>query len=273
MLALRERLRPYVTLQVVLLARQETPDRLVREALDAGVDLLGGAPHLAAEQGAEHDRLLRLATEADVGLDLHTDEQLDPGVRGLADLARRVLSSGFPHPVTASHCVSLGLLQGRELAETVQLVLDAGITVVALPQTNLGLQGRGSPTSPPRGLTALRALLDAGVPVAAGSDNLRDPFNAVGRADPLEVASLLVSAGHLGVEEAWEAVGPTARRVLGLPAAGPEPGAAADLLAVRAGTLADAVARAPEDRVVVRAGQVVATSRVRRTGPFTAILG
>ncbi len=52
-------------------------------------------------------------------------------------------------------------------------------------------------TATPRGLTALRPLLDAGVTLAAGADNLQDPFNVVGRGDPFETAALLVMAGHL----------------------------------------------------------------------------
>ena len=42
-----------------------------------------------------------------------------------------------------------------------------GIAVMTLPQTNLFLQARGWATAPPRGLTALRPLLEAGVTVAA----------------------------------------------------------------------------------------------------------
>ena len=65
-----------------------------------------------------------------------------------------------------------------------------------LPQTNLFLQGRDHPVAMPRGLTAIAALREAGALVAAGADNVQDPFNLVGRSDPLETAALLVMAGH-----------------------------------------------------------------------------
>ena len=270
--AVRDELRDVVDVQVAFLARFDAPDALVRQALAVGADLLGGAPHMAPDAAAETARLLRLADEAGVGVDLHTDEQLDPAVAGLAELARQVVAGGFGRPVAASHCVSLGVQEPGVRDRTVDAVRAAGIGVVALPQTNLGLQGREWPTSPPRAITAVRALIGAGVPVAAGTDNVRDPFNPVGRADPFEVAALLVAAAHLSVEEAWTAVGPAARRVLGLPAAGPRAGLAADLLAVRAGSLADAVARAPQDRIVVRRGRVVSRSTVRHEGPLAAHL-
>jgi cytosine/creatinine deaminase len=232
----------------------------VRAALRAGVDLLGGAPHSAPDPKAEMERLMTLADEAGVGLDLHTDEQLEPGLRGLADLA--AVAGG--RNVTASHCVALGVMPEPQRAAVIAAVAASGIGVVALPATNLYLQGTGYDISPPRGITAVRDLLAAGVPLAAGSDNVRDPFNPVGRADPLEAASLLVTAAHLTLEEAYAAISTGARKVLGLPVAGPEVGAVADILAIRATSLSDAIGRAPQDRIVIRRGIVVSRTAVSR---------
>lgn len=260
LVAVREAVSGVIDLQIVFFGNMDTPDDVIRAAVDAGADLVGGAPYMGKEPEAENARLLRLAAELSVGVDLHVDEQLDASVASLGDLARRVRDRGFPHGVTASHCVSLGL-QDRELvAETVAAVAETGIGVVTLPLTNLYLTGRGWPTSPPRALTAIRSLLDGGVTVAAGGDNLRDPFNPMGRADPLALASLLVTAGHLTVSEAYDAVSVASRKVLGLPPAGVGPGLAADLLAVKAVSLVDAVARSPDDRIVLHAGRIVATS-------------
>jgi cytosine deaminase len=185
---------------------------------------------------------------------------------GLVHLARGVADLGWaPGRATASHCVSLGVQPAAQQAETAALVAAAGVSVVALPQTNLYLQGRDRTSSVPRGLTALRTLRAAGANVAAGGDNVRDAFNAVGRADPLETAALLVMAGHLAPEEAWPMVGAAARVAMGLPAAGPVVGATADLLCVEGDDLTSALARASETRTVVHAGRVVARSVVRRS--------
>jgi cytosine deaminase len=102
------------------------------------------------------------------------------------------------------------------------------------------------------------------VPLAGGGDNIRDPFNPVGRADPLETAGLLVAAGHLTLPEAVHAVTTGARTVLGLPAAGPYEGAIADLLAVRADSLSGAVGASYPDRVVFKGGRAVSRTTVIR---------
>ena len=227
---------------------------LLRDALAAGADLVGGCPHLEpdGEIEAATDVFLEIATDASVGVDLHTDETLDPRVMGLEYLARQVLA-GFEHRVTASHCVSLGQRDRGEQERIAELVAEAGIGVIALPHTNLWLGGRDRQPVP-RGLTPVGTLRDAGVPVAAGADNLQDPFNPVGRACPFETAALMVLVAHDLPDIAWDSVSAASQRVLGLPGAGIEPGAPADLLAVPAASLRQAIAEGPIPRRVFRAG-------------------
>jgi cytosine deaminase len=138
------------------------------------------------------------------------------------------------------------------------MLADAGVAVVTNPRTNLFLQARGVEAGPPRGLAGVRALLETGVLVAAGADNVQDPFYVIGRSDPLETASLLVSAAHLSVDESWRLVSPAVRAVMGLPIVEVVPGAPADLMAVRAETVREAIAEQPGDRLVFHAGRLVA---------------
>ncbi|MFF0013440.1 amidohydrolase family protein [Streptomyces sp. NPDC005374] len=263
LLRLREEVRGRVTVQISVL-HVDAPEPLLREALAMGADLLGGCPHLSPDPAAAVERAVTLAAECGVGLDLHTDENLDPASQDLRLLAAAVRRHGFTGPVTAGHCVSLGAMEPEEAARVAKEAAQAGIGVVTLPLTNLYLQGREHPSSTPRGLTAVRALLDAGVRLAAGGDNVRDPFNPVGRGDPLETAALLVAAGHLTPSEAVHAVTAGARSVLGLPAAGPYEGAVADLLAVRGTSLSEVLGTASPDRLVIRAGRVVSRTTVLR---------
>ncbi len=235
--------------------------RLLEDALELGATLVGGSPHLSEDPVAETYACVEIAGEAGVGLDLHTDETLDPAMLTLEVLAKAVCASGFAGGATASHCVSLGMHERAVQARVAEEVAAAGVGVVTLPQTNLYLQARSSVTAPPRGLTALAALERAGVVVAAGGDNLQDPFNPLGRADPLEAASLLVSAGHVGVERAVGAVTAGARALLRLPTVEVGAGFPADLVAIGASSLREALAEAPAGRVVVRAGRVLVDGR------------
>lgn len=274
LLEVKAALAPELDLQLVGLVGRPTggPEgaenrAVLRAALDLGLDVVGGCPHLDDDPAACLDATLELAAEYGRPIDLHTDENLDPRSNGLEALARRVLDTGFPHGVVASHCVSLGVQPPGEQRRIAELVAEAGVAVVTLPQTNLFLQGRDHRSSVPRGLTALAALEGAGVLVAGGADNLQDPFCTVGRADPLETASLLVVAGHLTPQLAYEYVSGRARRAMGLEAVSLEPGSPAELLLVRAATLREAVATASSERIVLHTGRVVAHTTLERRFP------
>lgn len=239
--------------------------RALAVALEVGVDLIGGCPHLDPDGTTLMTDAFAAASDAGIGLDLHVDEMLDPEVLYLRELVRMVHDTGFAHPVTASHCVTLGLQPPDVQAAVSREVADAGVSVVTLPQTNLFLQGRNHPTATPRGLTAINALRQAGALVCAGADNVQDPFNLVGRSDPLETASLLVMAGHRLPDEAFRMVGADARACLGLPSAEPVVGAVADLVAIDAPSVRGAIADAPMARKVFHRGKLVATTSQSRT--------
>ena len=259
LLRVKERLASVLDLQLVALGGEWTPDEVFEAALDAGVDIMGGVPHLAEDPSSELRRNVALADRKSVPMDLHTDESLD-GPLTIREYARLV--RGRAQPASAGHCVRLGTLPAEELAEVIAEIAAADLGIISLPITNLYLQGWDHPVSTPRGLTALRALLDAGVRVGAGADNVRDPFNPVGRGDALETASLLVTAGHLDLFESLTAVTDGARSVMSLPLAGPTVGAKAELLAVRAESIGDAIASGSPDRSVIHEGRLIAQSHL-----------
>jgi cytosine deaminase len=269
LLEAQERLRDLVDLQLVALTVELTGPEcadlraMLRAAMELGVDVVGGCPHLDPRPIAYHDLTLSLAAEFGRPIDLHTDETLDPTVLYLPRFAELVTTTGFPYGATASHCVSLGVQPPERTAEVAAQVAAARVAVVCNPQTNLFLQARRQDSAPVRGLTAVRALLNAGVTVAGGGDNLRDPFNPVGRVDPLETASLLVTAGHLTPEEAYSAVSTGARAAMGLPAVQVAPGFPAELLAVQAASLGEAIAGGTS-RVVIHQGRMVSRTTVTR---------
>ena len=244
--------------------------RALDEAVEAGVDLIGGCPHLDPDGPGLIAHALKVASDAGLSIDLHVDETLDPSVLTLRSLARQVMDTGFAGSVAASHCVSLGLQTPRTQAAVAAEVAEAGISIFALPQTNLFLQGRDHPTATPRGLTAVAALVDAGVTVGAGGDNVQDPFNLVGRSDPLETASLMVMAAHRLPDEAYDMVSANVALALGAGPMGIEPGAPADFLAIDAPSIRAAIADAPMSRRVFKAGVLVAethqSSRLYKPG-------
>ncbi|MFM8387673.1 MAG: amidohydrolase family protein, partial [Actinomycetota bacterium] len=264
LLEVRRRTADIVDLQIVALlgwpvtgSRGEANRQLAREAVGMGVDIIGGCPHLDEDALLANAELVDLAGDLDVPLDLHADEHTDADRTSLVNLAERVLASGFDRGVTASHCVSLGMQDVDSQRLTAGKLAEARVAVVALPQTNLFLQGRDMQSAMPRGLTAVKHLRDAGVRVAAGSDNLQDPFNPIGRGDPLDAAGLMILTAHLLPDDALASVTSVARAVVGAPVAGPVLGARADLMVSPVSSVREMLATCAPRSLVVRRGRVV----------------
>ncbi len=241
-----------------------TNRRYLAQALAMGADLVGGCPHLEDDGPGMIEVALDAAADAGVGLDLHVDETLDPSMRTLESLARSVMERGVTEPVAASHCVSLSMQDPADQERIVRAVAAAGLSIVSLPQTNLFLQGWSHPVATPRGITPIGVLRRHGVIVAAGGDNVQDPFNPMGRSDPLETAALLVMAAHQRPDDALAMVGNEARRVLGLRPVDLVPGSSADLVAIDAASPRAAVAEAPAARRVFLGGREVAVTSTSR---------
>jgi cytosine deaminase len=117
------------------------------------------------------------------------------------------------------------------------------------------------PTSTPRGITPVTILSNAGVNVAAGADNLQDPFNPMGRADPLETASLMVMAAHQLPNQAIQMVTANASKVVHNLSSSIGVGQSANLVAVPATNLREAIAMGPPDRFVVYGGVVISNQK------------
>jgi cytosine/creatinine deaminase len=249
----------------------------LRDALQMGAQAVGGAPYIDPHPREAIAVLVGAAAEHGVLVDLHTDETIEEHVLTLRDFAEIVATFEGAVQAAASHCVSLGVQSLDVQREVAAVVASAGMSVIALPQTNLFLQSRGIVTSSPRGLTAITTLREAGVNVAGGADNLQDPFNTVGRADPMETAALLVMAGHLEAADAYTLVSTASRIAIGFEPVTIEAGSPAELLAIDAATVREAVASAPGTRRVFHRGQLVASSdqtvRVHGSGSLSGVKG
>src|SRR3546814_3499575 len=144
-----------------------------------------------------------------------SDETLNPDSLDIVDLARR--TADWPAEMTrsAGHCVSLAVQPPDRLARVLDEVAAAGVSIITNPLTNLYLQGWQHPVDTPRAIPPLRAIRAAGIALAAGGDNVQDPFNPLGNGDMVDVASALVLAGHVPPRTAWEIVA-AGRGLLGL---------------------------------------------------------
>jgi len=278
MLELRREFAPLVDIQVVAFPQEgvvRLPGtlELLRAALDAGADVLGGCVYSeddVADSRRQVDLLLELAGEQGVPLDLHADladDGTDPRYL-LADyVADRVLATGFSHPVALGHVTSWAGIPPVERDRIVDAVRAAEISVVVLPATDMHFGGRADTHAVRRGIAPVARLWEAGIRVACASNNVRNAFTPYGNADPLETALFLAQTAHVTDPAGWarvlDAVTTTAAEVTGAAGYGTDPGCRADAVVLDVGDEAEALLGRPARRRVLKGGRVVAESERR----------
>ncbi len=232
-------------------------------AVGHGASALGGFLQMSAGLPLQLDRLLALARERRLGLDLHVDENGDANSECLRAVAEAALRHKFDLPVVCGHCCSLARQGAARQRDTIALVRAARIGIISLPLCNLYLQDRraaGEALAPQwRGLAPIRDLFAAGVPVACASDNVRDAFYPYGDLDALEVYTQSVRLAHLDADLAGSVrvVTSTAADLVGCPEYGRiAPGAPARLVVFEARSFSALLSRPATARHCIDGGEL-----------------
>jgi cytosine/creatinine deaminase len=282
MVALRQRCADRMRIQVVAHVTSDATSMLpeseawLRAAIDLGIDVIGGVPAFSDQPVAFMKLLFEMAQRSSLPLDMHIDEHLDDAKLLFDELAQMTRAYGMAGRVVAGHCSALSAMPLDAALRTIDNLRDAGVGIVTLPAANLFLQGRVADRLPPRGLTRVKELLDAGVAVAAASDNVQDPFVPTGSGDLLEIARWTLLAGQLGLgdlRKAFDMVSAVPALMMGFGNDwGVREGARADLLIASANSVDDLVAGGALERTVLFEGRVVAsTSRSVNLHPDSVI--
>jgi cytosine/creatinine deaminase len=267
----RDQFRGLVDVQIVafpqlgLLADPQSV-QLMRSAMLEGADLVGGMPHaeVSPEDSARHIEILfQLAEEFDADIDMHVDETDDPNSHSLEMLAEATIHHGYQGHVTASHCCALAAYPDEYAERVIEKVALAQINVITNPLVNLYLQGRQDKQPVRRGLTRVKQLLEAGVNVSCGSDDISNLFFPYGRMDMLEVAMITSVAAHLtrpeGIQTAFDMPRWRAANTLNLKDYGIMVGKPANIVFIAAENAREALQLQPIKRLVIRNGCLVAS--------------
>ena len=285
---LRHDMRPYLDIQLVAFPQDgylRSPNSVInlQRALDMGVDVIGGIPHFerTMEEGAQSVKaLMRIAAERGTRVDMHCDETDDPLSRHIETLAAETVRHGMQGRVAGSHLTSMHSMDNYYVSKLIPLIAEAGVGAIANPLINITLQGRHDTYPKRRGMTRVKELMAAGVPVAFGHDCVMDPWYSFGSHDMLEVASMGLHVGQLtsvaDIKACFAAVTETPAKILGLQNYGVAPGCDANLVVLQAADAFEAIRISAERLYVIRHGKIIAQaapreSRVRIEGAEIAV--
>ena len=259
----REEFKGIVDIQVVAFAqdgivREPGAADLTREAMALGADVAGGIPWIEFTDAdiAEHVRVIfDIAQEFDKDVSMLVDDAGDPGLRSLELMAIEAIKRGWEGRVLAHHARAMALYPKPYLQKVAALLKRAKMGVVSDPHTG-PLHAR------------VKELLEEGVLVCLGQDDISDAYYPFGRNNMLEVAFL---GSHLlwmttaqEMEVLYDMVTTRAAQAIGLKDFELKVGAPAHLVVMEAPSVLEALRDHAAPVCVISHGKVVDQAKMRQ---------
>lgn len=264
-LQLKEEYKNLVDIQVVAFPQEgifkETgTEEMMYQAMEMGADVVGGIPYNDAPANGHIDLVFEIAKKYDKDIDLHQDFADEADNMSIEYLCRKTIEEGYQNRVSVGHLTALHALPDAELTPIIELMAEAGISVMALPATDLHLGARSDEYNVRRAVTPIRKLRDGGVNMCIASNNIRNAFTPYGTGDIIQTAMLAIPVAHLGGADDLPTVLPmitsNPARAIGLKDYGIEEGNRADMVLLDTKVVNDAIIDLPTRLFVIKNGRV-----------------
>jgi cytosine deaminase len=257
----REEFSGIADIQVVAFAqdgivREPGAVDLIRQAMDLGADVVGGIPWIefTDEDIVEHIKIIfDIAEEYDKPVSMLVDDAGDPGLRSLEIMALETAKRGWHGRSLAHHARAMALYPKPYFQKVATLMKKAQMGLVSDPHTG-PLHAR------------VRELLEEGVLVCLGMDDISDAYYPYGRNNLLEVAFLV---SHLlwmttrdDMETLYDMITTEAAKAIGLEDHILRVGAPANLVVLRAPNVLEALRNHDAPAYVISHGKLVDQDKV-----------
>jgi len=268
LIRVREEFRGIVDIQVVAFAqdgivREAAAAELMREAMTLGADVVGGIPWIEFTDGdaAAHVRsCFDLAVEFGKDVSMLLDDASDAGLRTLEMMAVETIKRGWQGRALAHHCRAMSLYPMPYFQRLARLLHAARVPVISDPHTG-PLHAR------------VKELLEEGILVGLGQDDISDAYYPYGRNNMLEVAFL---ASHLlwmttrrDIEKLYDMITVNAAAAINLSSFGISQGTIANLVVLDCPDVVEALRFHSAPAHVISNGKIVDQARMRELARVT----
>lgn len=262
LLRAREEFKGILKIQVCAFAqdglrREPGASDLMRQAMEAGADVAGGIPwieYTEADIQAHIREIFDLAQEYNKDVSMLVDDAGDAGLRSLEGMAVETIQRGWQGRALAHHARAMELYPQPYFQKIAALMKQAQMAVVSDPHTG-PLHAR------------VKELLEEGVTVCLGQDDISDGYYPFGRNNMLEVAFL---AAHLlwmttnrEIETLYDMITVNAARAMNIEAHVLHIGSPANLVVLNAPNVLEALREHAAPLHVISHGKLVNRDRMR----------
>ena len=239
--------------------RDPGTEELLYKAMDLGADVIAGHPWIEyiEEESKKHiDILFEIARKYNADVTVMTDDAGDADLRTTEYLASSTIRNGWGGRASALHARAMSLYNEVYHRKVTALLKKADVGIVTNPHTG-PLHVR------------VKDLLNAGVTVALGQDDVYDAYYPYGRCNMLEIAflgsHLLWMMAREDREILYDMITVNAAKILRVNGYGIAIGNPADLVVLNAEDLREALMYHSEPLYVIKNGKVRCETHLSRT--------
>ncbi|MEG0268231.1 MAG: amidohydrolase family protein [Carnobacterium sp.] len=264
-LKLKEEYKNLVDIQVVAfpqegIIKEPGTEEMMYEAMEMGADVVGGIPYNDAPAQEHIDIVFEIAKKYNKPIDLHAEFSDEADKMSIEYLCQKTIKEGYQGRVSTGHMTALHALPKAELDPIIAMIAEAGISIMALPATDLHLGARNDEYNVRRAVTPIRKLRDGGVNMCIATNNIRNAFTPYGNGDILQTAMLAIPVAHLGGANDLKTVLPmitdNPAKAMGLTDYGIAVGNKADVVLLDTKVKENAIIDIPTRLFVIKSGKV-----------------
>ena len=139
-------------------------------------------------------RAVSLAKRLGKPVDVHIDQENNPLENETELLARKTIEHGLHGQVFGVHAISLAAKSERDQDRVIELVKEAGMSIIICPSAALSMKQLDMPAPLHNSIAPYPKLLAAGVPCYMGVDNIHDLFMPIVDGDMWVECRMLMEA-------------------------------------------------------------------------------
>lgn len=228
-------------------------------ALEAGADVVGGAPYMDKDSHGQIARIFALAQRFGVDIDFHLDFGIDASHLDLLEVCRLTEATGWGGRVAIGHVTKLSAVPPARLGELARRLAAAGVALTVLPSTDLFLIGRDHDHNIPRGVALAHKLMEHGVTCSLSTNNVLNPFTPFGDCSLIRISNLYANIAQVGtpagLATCLDMVTSSSARLLNLDTYGIEVGLPADMVVLDGQSRAMAVSELAQPLFGLKGGR------------------
>lgn len=245
---------------------KEQEERVIK-SVEMGLDGIGGQPHLqpSREDGIYMvKRLFDIAEQLGIILDFHADYADEFDLKFSEVIVSETIRRKLYGKVSLSHLIAMHSYHDDYAHRLMRWIKSADINVIVSPITEL--QGSGAHENYPkrRGIPRVRELLEEGINVSLGHDDIQNHLNPIGDGDLLKASFALMIGDYMFFtryfKDIYRMMTYNGAKTLRITDYGLEEGKKANIVIFNAKSLRDTLIEIPSNRLVMSGGKILYNS-------------